>query len=435
MMRKLFFRFISLLFVFFILIVILLHLFSNTPSAKVPGFTSLYLLPDRGFKHAIIFSNEEVVKNYITHDSLGEWFYAAASGYLKRGLYTVKYSMIVKNAIGKYVLYATYNNGSFMLISKPRFRLKVLRGFVGGEDSEYEGIPIKKIGRLYVYFIEDYLVMSPDVNLIKSSIDLALGKRRGSVFDNTGPLEEYDMVVLSDYSGKLLKISPFVIGLNHKKLVIKGSLASSVIKDAIKRGKLPDSIPSADVFLMMKIPYLELYDSYVNYYPDDKLDLSAVLWDAGGEGYLWYDRNGNFLVSLESRVEEERMVQDIFSYFKEKGKVDRVLIDTTGHVYRFMKGDNSMYILKYIIGLEHSRFVFTNSKDLFEKFNRAKYVKFDGRISLKNIDFLKSIFQFSPVEINLIDKYMVNDSIVPSVWNLEFKEYKEGLLIKGKKAE
>ncbi len=434
-MRKLFIRVVTLLILLSILTIILLHILSQTPSAKVPGFTSLHLLPERGFKHAVLFAREDIIKDYISQDSLSKWFYMYASDLLEKSPYSVQYSMVVKNAIGKYVLYAKYENNQFILVTRPRFRLKLLRNFIGGDEDEYSGITIKKIGRLYFYFIEDFMVMSDNVDLIKSSVDLALGKRRGSIFDEVGSLEEYDFVIIDNYNGKLFKIHPLVLGMNHKKLVIKGNPVSSVIKDAIKRGKLSDSIPYAGTFFAIKIPYLELYDSYVSYYPDDDLGLSAILWDMGGSGFLWYEPNGDYLFSLSSRVEKERLMRDLFVYLKEHSEVNRVVPDTSMDVYRFMRGDTTVYILNYNPEINNGRFIFTNSVLLYDKYRTSGYVKDDGMLNLKNGSFLKIIHGFSYMERGLIDFYFRNDSIVPSTWKLDMQEYKEGLLIKGKRAK
>ncbi len=411
-------------------------MFSRTPSAKVPGFTALHLLPERGFRYAVLFSNKKIIKSYLAIDSLNGWFYLKASDVLQKSPYIVKYSQIVKNAIGKYVLYAGYVRNHFMLITRPRFRLKLLRGFIGGEKKVYNGIVIKRIGKLYFYFVEDFLVMTDDIDLLRNSLDIALGKKRGSVFDEVGGIDEYDFVLLLNaYQTDLVKIQGVIIEINQGKILIKGNLESSVIKDAIKRGSLCDSIPYSGNFVAIKLPYLELYDAYVSHYPEDELNLSAVLWDIGGTGFLWYEPDGHYLISLSSRVEKERLMRDIFTYLKEKGKSDMVLTDPSMNLYYFTKRADTVYILKTEPALNQNMFVFTNSVKLFNEYEKAQYIKDDGRMHLANSEFLNVFVDFPEQLKKLLDFYVKSDSLIPSEWKLELKEYKESIFIKGKRVK
>ncbi|GEM_PF-4861757 len=429
-MKKLFFRLISIVFTLSIGLLIALHILSRTPQSRVPGLTPLHLIPSRGFSYAVIFTQEKILKAFLGNDTISESFYRLSSTFLHKSYYSVRYSMVLKNALGKYVLFASYKNGAFVLVTRPRFRLKLLRYFVNSEKKDYDGITVYKMGSIYFYFVEDYLVITPDLDILKLSCDIVSGERKGSVFDNAGYPDNYDFSMIVNIRKPLLSFNPLVFGLKKDKMVIRVKPLSSVIFDAIK-GDLPDSLPVAPVFLGIKIPYLELYDAYVSHYPDDALDLSACFWDMGGSGFLWLNENGDFLFSLDARVPEERMVSDIFTCLKLKKKADRVIIDTLSHTYVFKKGDFSAYFLKYIVDVEKNRFILTNSRVLLNAYESAQYEKKDGFINFVKIP--EYLLPASSYMDSIIDWYVKADSLKNKRWMLDFKEYRTEFYIEGRR--
>ncbi len=431
-MKKLFIQFILTIFILFIASLVILHVLSQTPDSKVPGLTPLHLIPSRGFLNAVIFSNEHIIKEFWVDDSISDTFYRYASSFLPASFYSVKYSMLVKNAIGKYVVFARYNDGSFILVTKPRFRLKLLRYFQSGEKKDYEGIPTYKTKDLYYYFVEDYLVITPNLELLKRSCDIAVGKRMGSVFDDVGNIDDYDFTYIFQIKDALLVLDPVVLGISRDKMFIKAKIASSVIFDAMKGGNLPDSLPKTRVFLGLGMPYLELYDAYVSHYPNDELDLASIFWDIGGNGFLWWDGASGFLISLLARVPEERLVSDIFTYLKMKDRADSVVPQPALHLYAFKKGDSTCYLLQYINGVNENRFVLTNKKSFYDAFGKHEYTKDDGFLYLGN-DF-GFVLKKSSYLNSLINWYMEKDSLNNTDWRLDIKEYRKGLYIEGKRS-
>ncbi len=431
-MKKLFFRFVSIILVLIVAGIVSLNILSRTPRSEVPGLSALHLLPARGFSYALVFSRENLIKEFLDSDTLSEGFYRLSARYLLKSYYSTSYSMVLKNAIGKYVVYASYRDGSFMLITKPRFRLKLLRHFLRGDKKDYANFTIRKAGLLYYYFVEDYLVITPDLNLLKISCDIAKGKRKSSVYDNVGYIDNHDFTLITRVNKPLIVLDPLVFGLSKDRFSLKARPVSSVIFDAIKKDNMLDSLPVSNVFWGIKIPYLELYDAYVSHYPDDALNLAACLWDIGGSGFVWYDISNNFLISLDARVPEERLVSDIFAYLKLKEEVDGLVMDTLLDIYVFKdNNNNSRYFLKYFEGVDENKFVFTNSQMLLNAFDKATYQKEDGFMNFKGIPgyFLSDV----PYLDSIVSWYIRSDSLLNTAWKLSIKEYRTDFYIKGRK--
>lgn len=404
---------------------------SRTQRAKIPGLTPFHLLPWRGFSYAVVFSQERLIKDFFSEDTISAGFYKKVSRYLLKNYYYAKYSIVIRNMIGKYVLFASYNNGSFVLITKPRFRLRLLRYFLGGDKEYYSGILVRKIGYLYLFFVEDYLFITPDIDILKTSCDIVNGKRKVSLYDNTGYIENYDFSFIINVKKPLIEAKPIFIGMNKDKIIIRAKPVSSVFFDAIKKGKMVDSLPVSNVLLGMKVPYLELYDAYVSHYSNDELELSSCLWDVGGSGILWINNYFNYLFSLQVRVPEERLVSDIFMYLKLREKADRVVKDSLTNLYIFSKNNIPIYFLEYSPDVSKERFIFTNSSVMLEAYKNSKYEKYDGFINLTFTP--QRFFPVPPYMNEIINWYFERDSLKNTRWILDFKEYKTEIYIEGRR--